>query len=73
MLKIACDNSRFKYIYVSCFLFSQVIFGELFQLPTPPHIDVMYTTLLIELCKLQPGSLPQVVSSSVYVVFEIEF
>lgn len=41
---------------------AQVIFGELFQLPTPPHIDVMYTTLLIELCKLQPGSLPQVVS-----------
>lgn len=43
-------------------LYFQVIFGELFQLPAPPHIDVMYTTLLIELCKLQPGSLPQVVS-----------
>ncbi|PIO27309.1 hypothetical protein AB205_0197690 [Aquarana catesbeiana] len=42
--------------------FKSVIFGELFQLPMPPHIDVMYTTLLIELCKLQPGSLPQVVS-----------
>lgn len=40
----------------------QVIFGELFQLPAPPQIDVMYTALLIELCKLQPGSLPQVVS-----------
>ncbi|EPY78646.1 nuclear cap-binding protein subunit 1 isoform 1 [Camelus ferus] len=38
----------------------EVIFAELFQLPAPPHIDVMYTTLLIELCKLQPGSLPQV-------------
>lgn len=44
------------------FFIFQVIFGELFQLPAPPHIDVMYTTLLIELCKLQPGSLPQVVS-----------
>lgn len=43
-----------------------MIFGELFQLPVPPHIDVMYTTLLIELCKLQPGSLPQVVSSLVF-------
>uniref|UniRef100_A0A8C5AC34 MIF4G domain-containing protein n=1 Tax=Gadus morhua TaxID=8049 RepID=A0A8C5AC34_GADMO len=41
-------------------LLPQVIFGELFQLPCAPHLDVMYTTLLIELCKLQPGSLPQV-------------
>ncbi|KAK4807031.1 hypothetical protein QYF61_000360 [Mycteria americana] len=41
-----------------------VIFAELFQLPSPPHIEVMYTALLIELCKLQPGSLPQVVSFS---------
>lgn len=40
----------------------QVIFSELFQLPVPPRTEVMYTTLLIELCKLQPGSLPQVVS-----------
>lgn len=55
-----------KYLSAVFFIF-QVIFGELFQLPVPPHIDVMYTTLLIELCKLQPGSLPQVVSFIVYV------
>ncbi|KAA8588585.1 hypothetical protein FQN60_009930 [Etheostoma spectabile] len=42
----------------------EVIFGELFQLPSPPHIDVMYTTLLIELCKLQPGSLPQLAQAT---------
>ncbi|KAI9521346.1 Nuclear cap-binding protein subunit 1 [Dissostichus eleginoides] len=47
----------------------EVIFGELFQLPAAPHIDVMYTTLLIELCKLQPGSLPQVLAQATEMLF----
>lgn len=62
LMSVLCSQHRFTFQSIYCTFFLQVIFAELFQLPVPPHTEVMYTTLLIELCKLQPGSLPQVVS-----------
>lgn len=51
-------KSRFPYHY----MIVEVVFSSLFCLPDPLNIEVFHASLLLELCKLQPGFLPQVVS-----------
>jgi len=53
-----------NYVLVEC------IFGDMFRLPLPPNHLVFYTSLFIELCKLQPAKMPQVLALATDMLFE---
>lgn len=52
------------------YIIVEVLFGFLLQLPSPPQVPICYASIFIELCKLEPGSYPRIVSfsTSIYCV-----
>ncbi|XP_062517067.1 nuclear cap-binding protein subunit 1-like isoform X2 [Corticium candelabrum] len=52
------------------YMLVEAIFSELFCLPSPPHLVVMYGSLLLELCKLNPSTLPVVLAQAVVLLFD---
>ena len=45
------------------YIIVEVLFGFLLQLPSPPQVPVYYSSVFIELSKIDPGSYPRIVST----------
>jgi nuclear cap-binding protein subunit 1 len=46
------------------YVITEVLFGLLFKLPSPPQVPVCYGSLLIELCKADPATFPQILTQT---------
>nr|CAB3264226.1 nuclear cap-binding protein subunit 1-A-like [Phallusia mammillata] len=48
----------------------ECLLGDMFRLPVSPLQQIFYTSIFIELCRLQPGMIPQVLAIASDMLFE---
>lgn len=77
LMHLSCNSASFlldfplKHKIPLEYVIVEVILAEMFHLPSSRYLQICYGALLIELCKLQPSTMPQVRSGCWHQRFQI--
>ncbi|KAF6025461.1 NCBP1 [Bugula neritina] len=51
------------------YMIIETVFAQMFRLPNPPTVEIFYHSLILELCKLQPSTMPIVLVQATEMLF----